>query len=401
MSDQLVAINCSRDLRFEGSEVSGTVNLDTTLAREKEISAIKVSLKGWIHTWVQVSTGQSTYKARDNEPLFKFEATIWTPETAIPDQQYRTITLPFRFVLPKGASSLPPSFHSGNWTKGGRIQYYVHVVAEKPAWYKRNTRVNAPFPFLPLDRSSAPTLRFDDWSGPWTNMEKSVDVRQNALKIFGGQGSVDATINLPRVDSLPLFTRIPCQIKVICSSKPMSSSSSTDPSSFTFPRNPKMTDIQLELNQRVRVKAKIHHRSFNESFGLLGGFGTMENLANIRTETTEPVWVPDEEKPDKGRWTESITYTGYLILRCPTPINTHLIQTELSIDAKIDFPGIGNSWKASLGPLPISSGVAAPPQAGGDQGEKAYDIAVPPSYWDVMAEEDVDEKDTEEKKGLF
>ena len=28
----------------------------------------------------------------------------------------------------------------------------------------------------------------------------------------------------------------------------------------------------------------------------------------------------------------------------------------MNIDAKIDFPGMGNSWKASIGPLPGGSG---------------------------------------------
>jgi len=395
-SDQLVTINCSRDLRFEGSEVSGTVNLNTVLAKEKEISAIKVSLKGWIHTWVQVSTGQSTYKARDNEPLFKIEETIWTPETSIPDQQYANVTLPFTFTIPQSAFQLPPSFDSGNWAHGGRVQYYVHVIAEKPAWYKRNTRVNAPFSFLPLDRTSAPKLRFDDWPGPWNDMCKAVEVRQNALKIFGGQGSVEATIHLPQAESLPLFTRIPYKINVVCSSKLMSSSSSTDPSSFTFPRNPKMTDIELELRQHVKVKASVHRRTYNDKHGLLGGLGTMENLENIQTQMTDPVWIPDEQKPDKGRWRESVTYSGFFILRCPPPINTNLIRTEVNIDAKIDFPGIGNSWKATIGPLPLSSGVTTPVPP---SGANAYDITVPPSYWDVMGDEEVETKD--EKKGFF
>jgi hypothetical protein len=221
-------------------------------------------------------------------------------------------------------------------------------VAEKPAWYKRNTRVNAPFPFLPLDRTTAPTQRFDIWSGPWTNLDKSIHVRSNALKIFGGQGEVEAIvrpfrrvlsvqkidayqIHLPQVDSLPLFTRIPCRIEVVCTSKPLSSSSSNDPSSFTFPRNPAIKDIELELTQRVRVKASVHHRSFTESYGLLGGFGTLENTSDIQRETADPFWVQDEEKPDKGRWRESVTYSGYFILRCPTPINTRLIQTEVRL----------------------------------------------------------------------
>src|ERR1700742_2495868 len=88
-------------------------------------------------------------------------------------------------------------------------------------------------------------------------------------------------VNLPQVESLPLFTRIPCCINVICSSKLMSASHSLDPTAFTFPRNPKTTDIQLELVQHSRVKAKVHQRNFNESYGLLGGFGTLPNIVGI------------------------------------------------------------------------------------------------------------------------
>jgi len=399
MSSQLLTINCSRELRFEGSEVSGTVNLNTILAQESKISAVKVSLKGWIHTWVRVNNGQTSYTIRDNEPLFKIESTIWTPDMAIPDQQYATISLPFSITIPVFVNQLPASFADDAWGKGGRIGYYVHVVAEKPAWYKRNTRVNSPFPFLPLDRTSAPTLRFDNWDGPWRTKDKIIEVRQNVLKIFGGQGAVDATISIPAADGLPLFTRIPCRIEIICHSKAMPASSSTDPSTFTFPRIPKMSDIKLELIQRVQIRARNRGRSFTESHGLLGGFGAMDNNSVIQTQKVDPIWVPDEEKPGKGRWKERVTYTGYLILRCPTPINTRLITTNMTIEAKIDFPGIGNTWKTIMGPLPLTSGVAAPPQVGGDQGANAYDIAVPPSYWDVMGEEEGDVKG--EKKGLF
>jgi hypothetical protein len=92
-----------------------------------------------------------------------------------------------------------------------------------------------------------------------------------------------------------------------------------------------MTDIQLELIQRTRVKAKVYRQSFKEAFGLLGGFGSLDNLSNIATEMTEPVWIPDQAKPDKGRWSESVTYSAHMILRCPTPIQTRLIQTEVPV----------------------------------------------------------------------
>jgi hypothetical protein len=92
-----------------------------------------------------------------------------------------------------------------------------------------------------------------------------------------------------------------------------------------------MTDIQLELIQHHRVKARAHVRRFTESYGLLGGFGTLQNLSNIETEMTAPIWVPEEGKPDKGRWSESVTYLALLILRCPTPVDTRLIKTEVRV----------------------------------------------------------------------
>ena len=105
-----------------------------------------------------------------------------------------------------------------------------------------------------------------------------------------------------------------------------------------------MTDISLELVQRCHVRAKGHRRAFNENQGLLGGFGTLDNLANIAVERTEPVWVCDEGKADKGRWMESVAYTAQLILRCPTPITTRLIQTEVSSAFGSHFRSSRFSW---------------------------------------------------------
>jgi hypothetical protein len=82
------------------------------------------------------------------------------------------------------------------------------------------------------------------------------------------------------------------------------------------------------------------------------------------------------------------------------------------MEGKIEFPGLGNTWKAALRDLPISSGVASPPETNGDQGVNEYDIAVPPwvpfvspdvlrlisgclarSYWEVMGEDGGESKD--------
>jgi hypothetical protein len=108
----------------------------------------------------------------------------------------------------------------------------------------------------------------------------------------------------------------------------MSSSHSLDPQKhFTFPRNPKMTDIEFVLHQITHVTAEAHHHRLTERIGPLGGFGTLQNL-DIETEVTDPVWIPEG---DKGRWRESVKYTAYLILRCPPTINTRLIRTEVRV----------------------------------------------------------------------
>jgi hypothetical protein len=46
----IVSIDCSKQLRYEGSQVSGSVKLDTTLAKEKDVTAVKVSLKAVVST---------------------------------------------------------------------------------------------------------------------------------------------------------------------------------------------------------------------------------------------------------------------------------------------------------------------------------------------------------------
>jgi hypothetical protein len=68
-------------------------------------------------------------------------------------------------------------------------------VAEKHAWYKRNTRVNVVFPFLPLDQTGVPLLPLSTWKGPWTEMRRIENVTNSVVKLFGSHGAVEAFVN--------------------------------------------------------------------------------------------------------------------------------------------------------------------------------------------------------------
>jgi hypothetical protein len=60
--------------------------------------------------------------------------------------------------------------------------------------------VNAPFPFIPFDRTSAPSLTFSPWQGEWMKIHKTMKLRSKGTKLFGGQpedsaeGSVEGSV---------------------------------------------------------------------------------------------------------------------------------------------------------------------------------------------------------------
>lgn len=58
-NSEIITLRASRGLRFEGSLVSGTVNFNTVLAQEKNVTAVHVSLRGEIHTYVFEESPQS------------------------------------------------------------------------------------------------------------------------------------------------------------------------------------------------------------------------------------------------------------------------------------------------------------------------------------------------------
>jgi hypothetical protein len=109
----------------------------------------------------------------------------------------------------------------------------------------------------------------------------------------------------------------------------MASYHSEDPSIFTFPRYPKVEDIKLELIQKLSITAggSIKKRIATGKF--LGGFGPEGDSTNIETKVTDPIWVPEESDPDKGKWKGKITYSTNLFLECPTTTITTLLRNEV------------------------------------------------------------------------
>ena len=142
-------------------------------------------------------------------------------------------------------------------------------------------------------------------------------------------------MQLPEISHVPLFKEIPIRVIVICESQPLPDSSKDDVSSFKFPRNPKLTDIDLHITTISKIRSRGRSRTKTEDVGLVGGFGIPKDETLhlswgtlVQTEVTPPVWVPEDQ--GHGRWRESIMFRSTVKFSCSPPISTSLIESKVS-----------------------------------------------------------------------
>jgi hypothetical protein len=105
------------------------------------------------------------------------------------------LTFPFSFTVGNSERRLPPSFDCGHSWQGGRVQYFIHLVAVRKSWYQRNVRINSAFPFLPADHSTAAQTDFAEWKGPWSTHSESFKVRSNVFQFFAAAAFVDVQVH--------------------------------------------------------------------------------------------------------------------------------------------------------------------------------------------------------------
>jgi len=88
---------------------------------------------------------------------------------------------------------MPPSYYGGTKDDGASVVYYVHAVGVRKQWYKRNIRVNEIFPFIPFDRTIAPTYSLPSWAGEWSTTRVIDKVRKG---LFSHSGLVTVEVYL-------------------------------------------------------------------------------------------------------------------------------------------------------------------------------------------------------------
>jgi len=407
----VISISLPRGLRVPGAQIAGLLDLNVALAQEKNVEMVKLSLKGCLTTWVTVRGNNSSTKYTTRQAVFPDQTTvIWTPGMPLPPHTSGVASLPFAFTLPN--ANLPPSFHGGTSADGASVQYFVHAEGVRKQWYKFNIRLNAVFPFLSFDPSPAPGYPLPNWPYNWTTRPKVEKVRKG---LFAHSGVATVEFIFPAMDCIPLFRPIPVRIRVVCRSKPLPISAANQPEAFDFPRNPKLSEIDLNLylESYIRSSKTSAKRKVKNDLGLQAGFGRPDKVTDraawgkeVISNAFPPRWNIEERNPEKGYWEEEVTYSSTLIFRCPPPIATQYLTTTLTLSLIVDFPGLGNKVKMDIGPLNLTTGIPppgtlppVPPSATAQTPSEEtvpsyeppapqYNLDLPPSYYDVVPTSD-------------
>jgi hypothetical protein len=159
----------------------------------------------------------------------------------------------------------------------------------------------------------------------------------------------------------------------------------TDSDKPLFPPPPQGPEgVRLRLGTSVKIEARGHHETLEDDLPSLSGFGGPNtNSRHVQVTSSEPVWLPEGEKGEEGKWKREVRFDSTMLLTCPptfeldtikcsvcclfTYFRMHmLILFQYELHAEVTFPGLGNDLKLNV-PIHLNSGFgpfdpnAAPP----------------------------------------
>ncbi|KIJ47887.1 hypothetical protein M422DRAFT_778016 [Sphaerobolus stellatus SS14] len=366
----VISISLPKGIRTPGERLQGTVDLDINLIKEKKVESVSLALRGELKVWWSLHNGNGVYNVtREKYPIFQEQTfTLWQKGNAFPSARDGIARIPFDCIIPNG--DFPPSIETGSPDTGAKVHYSLRAIGSRTGWFKQNIKVHYVFPFLPFDISASPSYSLSpvpsyslsrgryDW--------KSYAVAENVRKgLLGSSGQIRAELILPDIPQIPLFRIIPIRLRIRSRSKQLPHSMANNPTAFDFPRNPKLSEMQLMFKRFATVSTSTGaKRTVEDDLGLQAGFGTPTDYAqgqnwgkDVEVSTVPPFWTLDESDPQFGYWNEEINFSSTIVFRCPPPIQRQYLTTTYQLELTVDLPGLGNKVTLSVSPLVFTSGI--------------------------------------------
>ena len=134
---------------------------------------------------------------------------------------------------------------------------------------------------------------------------------------------------VPHVDTFPLFTDIPYTIVITTLSASVKRKDNAPPEKGLFPyapRNPSELDFEL----RRFVDMETAYQPANPEEPVVDIISKAHApVPPIEVEVGEYVWIQDEKKKDRGRWTQEVRYHSSMNLRYTPTFLTEEIKIKV------------------------------------------------------------------------
>jgi hypothetical protein len=96
-----------------------------------------------------------------------------------------------------------------------------------------------------------------------------------------------------------------------------------------FPPPPQGPEgVRLLLDATVNIKARGRHAMMENHLMSLGGFGesSTDSARNVQVTTSDPVWLPNAEKGEEGKWKREVRFDTTMLLKCPPTFTLDIVR---------------------------------------------------------------------------
>ncbi|KAI0783732.1 hypothetical protein C8Q75DRAFT_736575 [Abortiporus biennis] len=392
-----ISLEFTRALRVGGEIVSGEVVLHFPQVHEDKLEEVHVNLRGQVEASVSTEF-ENDRPRRQRIKVVEQNISVWTKGSSYPSPDSQTLRLPFEFQLP---DEVLPSCEYSAEGKYAHVWYLVEVVGVGQGVLQGIHRIERPFSVVPPDRPGNATrdALLAGWLGEWNTIRHSGKIRRG---LWGGYADATIELQLPSINSFPLFVKIPFELKVTTVTKEMkyeeAEETSTDRLFPSPPIHPK--EVEFVLRRHVHLNAQGWKDAGTDTVSAIGGMGKdTENQKLVEVQVGNKQWAPSQKNKRTGSWRQETTMRSFLLLKWNPSFETPIFSMDHILRIKVSFPGMGNNLEKDI-PICIKSGMNT---QDGYQSTSSFSgpppqLDLPPTYWSAIEGSNQEKSDTSQSR---
>ena len=229
------------------------------------------------------------------------------------------------------------------------VRYAIEVTGVRTATFAVNRSVKFPIVVVsndPIGSGTRAQLKLG-WPNEWGRLKvengirkypwgdyahAKMEVRPPALSCLNvAQPSLSALLQLlvPHMPTFPLFTYIPYSIIITTLSAPVTRKGNEGPEKNLYPPIP-CSASELDFEMRRWVDMETPYKPSNPEEHVVDIISKAHTpIPPVEVEMGNYEWVPDQERPDRGRWRREVTFHSHMNLRYTPTFLTEEIKIKV------------------------------------------------------------------------